>query len=413
MKYWRLLQPVPGILIISAFGLQFVAGYYEWEGISLALCRTLGGLFLIVAIGVLRWIFKNEPEKPQQPKGDVLKEIEITGFDEEYPPVLRVLDNHTTYLIFEIFPPENGKLTDNQIDNLQDILSVVTGVEVIHEDRELFIIFSDAEKVIEKVVRFFGCFDSFSFQPISRLSQRANDYMSTLYYYTDEWTCDREMISQYFNSQNFPLFEAFIDFQLHFSGYTLTLTRDEVKKDGRHAFDLRLFCKSDIVKGSSIYYEKEGNDYWLDCGYHHAPFHFYMNQKGEIAVLDGDDFQIICSSYLKFVEQYALDNKYFYEYGYYGCADTRQIQEYMSQNQYTIIPECSDRYSTFYTNGEVVVKNGTFLGSSRRYLYLLTNSKQTGVEEVEKMKYLITNELDYPIKSIQEIMAPIEAKRGY
>lgn len=342
-----------------------------------------------------------------------MKEIEITGFDEEYPPVLRVLDNHTTYLIFEIFPPENGKLTDDQIDNLEDILSVVTGVEVIHEDRELFIIFSDAEKVIEKVVRFFDCFDSFSFQPISRLSQRANDYMSTLCYYTDEWTCDRDTICRYFSSQNFPLFEPFIDFQLIFSGYTLTLTRDEVKRDGRHAFDFRLFSKSKIEKGESIEYEKEGDDYWLDCGYHHAPFGFYMNQKGEIAISDSGDFQIICSSYLKFVEQYALDNQYFYEYGYYDCVETYLVEEYLFANRYTTIPECSDCYNTYYTNGNVVVKNGTLWGSSRRYLYFLINSRKRGAAEVEKMKHLITSELNYPIKSIQEIMAPIEAKRGY
>ncbi|MCD7933090.1 MAG: hypothetical protein LUH15_18010 [Tannerellaceae bacterium] len=378
MTYWRLLQPVPGTLILLAFGLQFMCGYYEWEGVNLVLCRILGGVFLIFAIVILRWMFKNEPQVPKKPTGEVVKEIKITQFDGEDTTLLKVLDDNTTFLIFEGFPPDNEKLTENQIDNFEEILSAVSGVDVVHDDRELFIIFSNDEKVIEKIIRFFKCFDSFSFQPISRLSQRANSYMDTLYCYTDEWKCDRNTICQYFSSQDFPLFEAFIDFQINFSGYTLTLVRDEVKRDGRHAFQFRLVSKSEIEKGQSLYYEKEGNNYWLDCGYHHAPFGFYMNQKGEISV-DGEDdydFQVICSSYLKFVEQYALDNQYFYEYGYYGCVETGQIEEYMSQNQYTIIPECSDQYSTFYTNGEVVIKNGTFLGSSERYLYLLTNNKK-------------------------------------
>jgi hypothetical protein len=90
--------------------------------------------------------------------GDILKEILLSGFDEENPPLLRVFSNGTTFLLFEEFPPENEKLTDEQIDNFEAILSEKIGAKVIREDRELFIIYSNKDEVIEKIVSFFNSF---------------------------------------------------------------------------------------------------------------------------------------------------------------------------------------------------------------------------------------------------------------
>jgi hypothetical protein len=58
-------------------------------------------------------------------------------------------------LLFEEFPPENEKLTDEQIDNFEKELSSLIGAKVIQDDRELFIIYSNENDVVDKVVSFF------------------------------------------------------------------------------------------------------------------------------------------------------------------------------------------------------------------------------------------------------------------
>jgi hypothetical protein len=88
--------------------------------------------------------------------GNVINEILLTGFDEENPPVLRVFDNGTTFLLFEEFPPENEKLTDAQIENFEKELSSITGAKVIRDDRELFIIYTNEDEVINKIIAFLG-----------------------------------------------------------------------------------------------------------------------------------------------------------------------------------------------------------------------------------------------------------------
>jgi len=84
----------------------------------------------------------------------IIKEVKLLGFDEENPPILRVFDNGTTFLLFEEFPPENEKLTDEQIDNFENELSSYIGEKVVRNDRELFIIFGNDDTVINKIITF-------------------------------------------------------------------------------------------------------------------------------------------------------------------------------------------------------------------------------------------------------------------
>ncbi|MGM5629620.1 hypothetical protein O2K51_01860 [Apibacter raozihei] len=68
---------------------------------------------------------------------------------------MRIFYNNISYLIFDEFPPaETDKLSNNQINNLSGILSDLTGVDVIHDDRELFIIMSNDKIILEKVIAF-------------------------------------------------------------------------------------------------------------------------------------------------------------------------------------------------------------------------------------------------------------------
>lgn len=95
-----------------------------------------------------------ENNKNKQTSVSVIREVTIDNFDEEYPPVLRIMDDGTTYLIFGIFPPRNKKMTTHQIENLAKTLTEITGKKVIQDDRELFLIFDNSEKMIDEIILF-------------------------------------------------------------------------------------------------------------------------------------------------------------------------------------------------------------------------------------------------------------------
>jgi hypothetical protein len=90
----------------------------------------------------------------EQPKIFVVNEIEIDGFDDEFPPVLRVFSDKTTSLIFGIFPPRNTKITKSEANNFERLIADATGKKVIRDDRETFVIFDDSQEMIEHVVSF-------------------------------------------------------------------------------------------------------------------------------------------------------------------------------------------------------------------------------------------------------------------
>ena len=233
------------------------------------------------------------------------------------------------------------------------------------------------------------------YQSIEGLSERASRYISTLPFPRSmDWTCDRETIVEYFESQEFPLFEKFIDFQLKYSGYTLTIEREEKKNDGRHQFDLLLFSQKEIEQRKKIDYFRVGDDYWISCGQHGcAPFHFCINQKGEIATTLNDEIvQVISSSAEKFIERYAIDNEMGYELvSFFKCVETAKIEEFM--NEYypilKIIEECSDKRCSYYGNEGIVIEHGTDWDSGERYLHLYGQKKKDCDIWVEMIKPLL------------------------
>jgi len=87
---------------------------------------------------------------------NITQEIGINFYEDEYNTLLlRIFDDNTSFLLFDEFPPNNNKLTDYQLDNLDEILSKISGVKVIHDDRELFIIYSNEKIVLNKIILFF------------------------------------------------------------------------------------------------------------------------------------------------------------------------------------------------------------------------------------------------------------------
>ena len=88
----------------------------------------------------------------------VIKEIVIDGFEGNNPPVLRVMSDKQSYLVFGTFPPQNRKVTKQQANNFAKLLANATKKKVIHDDRELFVIFDDSDEMIDKVVSFLQSF---------------------------------------------------------------------------------------------------------------------------------------------------------------------------------------------------------------------------------------------------------------
>jgi len=88
----------------------------------------------------------------EQPFIESVKEIPINVFSQE--AILRILSDKTTFLIFDMFSPKRSKLTKYQADNFEKFLAEATGKKVVHDDRELFVIFDDSQKMIDDVILF-------------------------------------------------------------------------------------------------------------------------------------------------------------------------------------------------------------------------------------------------------------------
>ncbi|KGN81623.1 hypothetical protein HW49_03990 [Porphyromonadaceae bacterium COT-184 OH4590] len=81
---------------------------------------------------------------------DIIKEIAIKNYPEDNTPVIRVFDNGTSFLLFEQFPmdEEEDYFSEEESDNLGEVLTALLKVEVYQEDRELFVIATNDPKKI-------------------------------------------------------------------------------------------------------------------------------------------------------------------------------------------------------------------------------------------------------------------------
>jgi hypothetical protein len=219
-----------------------------------------------------------------------------------------------------------------------------------------------------------------------KLTERAIKYFSKLKR-IDEFYLDREKTIDYCRRQNFPLTETLLDVQSNFSGYKLT-----VRNDFEYGFLLRLFTKDDFNENREIEFYYFGETYVVDFGVHDvAPFHFYITSLAELCTLghqDGDIPSIVCSSIENFIEQYALKdelalqtkNPYYHE-----VLNNEELTKLLQQD-FTKIKECSDKYSQWYTNGQLTIDRGTWLGRSEFYLHVYGQNKHICDKYVHHLK---------------------------
>lgn len=111
-------------------------------------------------LGLPHSIHQITAHSKESPHPTVIKEIEISPFDDEFPPIIRVFNNKTTSLVFGVFPPRNTKLSQQQIYNFDKLLSAATGKKVIQDDRETFVIYDDSESTLSSIVSLLQSFSN-------------------------------------------------------------------------------------------------------------------------------------------------------------------------------------------------------------------------------------------------------------
>ncbi len=90
---------------------------------------------------------------------DVVKTIDLEGFDPGNEPSLQFLANGALTLVFNAMPPFECRRNEADFDHLAISLSLFLGTEVIHEDREFFLIPAPDEHSVARIQTFVSRFN--------------------------------------------------------------------------------------------------------------------------------------------------------------------------------------------------------------------------------------------------------------
>lgn len=83
--------------------------------------------------------------------------IKVKGFDKDGEPEVKLFDDGHLELIFNFMPPLNGnaeQIENEYWDNFEKTLSIHLDVEVLRDDRELFIIQNPKKSTVKKLELF-------------------------------------------------------------------------------------------------------------------------------------------------------------------------------------------------------------------------------------------------------------------
>lgn len=86
-----------------------------------------------------------------------MKKIAITGFDCDGEPEVRMEDDGSVVIVFEFMPPINGTddgVEDEDFDHFDQVLQEALGVEVVWDDREVFVIPNPEKDTVQKIKHF-------------------------------------------------------------------------------------------------------------------------------------------------------------------------------------------------------------------------------------------------------------------
>jgi hypothetical protein len=85
---------------------------------------------------------------------EAIKTITLEGFDPEGEPEIRIMDNGSLELVFNFMPPTWAEENPEAFDDFDVQLSEALDLEVLWEDRELFLIEEPAEDTVERIRQF-------------------------------------------------------------------------------------------------------------------------------------------------------------------------------------------------------------------------------------------------------------------
>jgi len=218
------------------------------------------------------------------------------------------------------------------------------------------------------------------------LSSRAQQYLNAQRRLA-EWNPSPADVIAYCRRQQPALNEELIRVQLDYAGYQLTIRR----KFG-NTFLLSFISKQEVVKNLPLDFIETEEGYLLDFGQHAtAQFNFFITNLGELCTLDNTDedkHNIICSSVEKFIEQYALQNELataFEDPYYYTVKNADHLDKLLYQ-EFVRLPECSDDYSHWCSDGLLTIVKGTWIDKPTFYLHVYSVSKEACTHFVERLK---------------------------
>ena len=84
--------------------------------------------------------------------------VEVSGFDPEGEPEIRVMADGSMWVILQFLPPTWAELEPERFDNFDSQLAEATGVPVHWEDREFFRIDRPVPDTIDRVKSFLECY---------------------------------------------------------------------------------------------------------------------------------------------------------------------------------------------------------------------------------------------------------------
>ncbi len=216
------------------------------------------------------------------------------------------------------------------------------------------------------------------------LSKRAKNYLLNIQK-DFKWSTTEAETKNYLERQSFTPTDELLKFQTNYSG--LELKTSSIKRD---KFSASLFSKSQIINNEPLELEKVADKYIFICGEHEtAQFKFWITDSGEICTINDDDtLNILHSSFDKKIEEYALKNEIcdWGENPYYFEIQNQKELTLIMNSEFEIITECSDEYSTWWKNENLIIANGVWLDRPERYFHVYGKDEKICTELVVRLK---------------------------
>lgn len=200
------------------------------------------------------------------------------------------------------------------------------------------------------------------------LSQRASNYLSSLIR-DSSWTSGIEETRLYLINQKISEYSEFLRYQLNFSGYELT-----IRNDTSGSFIASLFSQNQLRSNECLDVYNIDERQLIICGDHStAQFPFYLSDRGEICTYPNEEYlNILYSSFDFIIEEYALLNEIYNWTSdplYYKVLDGDKLYALMG-NEFQIIDECSDIFTTWWRSGNLIAVKGVWLDMPDSYFHV-------------------------------------------